>query len=66
MAELINLRARRKEATRKAASAQADENAVKFGRTKAQIALEAAEAARTKAELDGKKVDETKGGLISP
>ena len=59
MAAVINLRARRKEAVRKAASAQANENAMKFGRTKAQIALEAAEAARAKAELDGKKVDET-------
>ena len=57
MAELINLRQKRKEAARKAASAQASENAVKFGRTKAQVAKEAAEAARVKAELNGKKLD---------
>ncbi|MBI1171942.1 DUF4169 family protein [bacterium] len=59
MAEIINLRTRRKDGARKAARAQADENAVKFGRTKAQKALEAAELARAKAELDGKKVDGT-------
>lgn len=57
MAEIVNLRSKRKEAARKAASAQANENAAKFGRTKAQVALEAAEAARIKAELDGKKLD---------
>ena len=57
MAELINLRAKRKEAARKASHQQGDENAVKFGRTKAQVALEAAEAARIKTELDGKKLD---------
>ena len=57
MSEIINLRAKRKESARKGARAQADENAVKFGRTKAQKALEAAEIARAKAELDGKKVD---------
>ncbi|MGV8984940.1 MAG: DUF4169 family protein [Cypionkella sp.] len=57
MSEIVNLRAKRKEATRKGARAQGDENALKFGRTKAQKALEAAEIARAKAELDGKKVD---------
>ncbi len=57
MAEIINLRTKRKEAARRAASAQAAENAVKFGRTKAQVTLEASEAARRKAELDGKKLD---------
>lgn len=57
MAEVINLRQKRKEAARKAASTQANENAVKFGRTKAQMALEEAEAARVKAEFDGKKLD---------
>lgn len=57
MAEIVNLRAKRKEGARKDARLKADENAVKFGRTKAQKALEAAEIARAKAELDGKKVD---------
>ena len=59
MTEVINLRAKRKEAARKAASTQATANAAKFGRTKAQIAVEAAEAKRAKEELDGKKRDET-------
>ncbi len=57
MAEIVNLRSKRKEAARKAASDQAAENAVKFGRTKAQATLEAAEAARIKAEFDRKKLD---------
>ena len=57
MSEIINLRAKRKASARKDARAQGDENAVKFGRTKAQKALEAAEIARANAELDGKKVD---------
>lgn len=57
MAEVINLRAKRKADTRKASRAQGDENAMKFGRTKAQKALESAEIDRAKAELDGKKFD---------
>ena len=54
-AEVVNLRQKRKEAARAASKAQSDENAVKFGRTKAQKAREAADEARAKAELDGKK-----------
>ena len=37
------------------ARARADANAVKFGRTKEQKAREAADAARARAELDGKQ-----------
>lgn len=55
MTEIINLRAKRKEAARVAARAAGDAAALKSGRTKAQKRLEAAEAARAKAELDGKK-----------
>jgi len=55
MAEIINLRAKRKEANRKAARVQADSNAAKFGRTKAQKSREAQDAARAKAALDGKQ-----------
>jgi hypothetical protein len=55
MAEVVNLRAKRKEAARAVSKAQADENAVKFGRTKVQKAREAQDEARAKAELDGKK-----------
>lgn len=58
MAEIINLRAKRKEAARKAARAESDENAMKFGRTKGQKTREAAEIAKAKAELDGKKREE--------
>ena len=55
MAEVVNLNRFRKAKARDEARAGADANAVKFGRTKAQKAREAADAARAKAELDGKK-----------
>lgn len=61
MAELINLRAKRKEADRKAARAQGDANAAKFGRTKAERELEAARAAKAARALDGHKRDEGVG-----
>lgn len=54
-AEVINLRQKRKEAARAASKAKGDQNAAKFGRTKAQKAREAQEAARAKSELDGKE-----------
>ena len=54
-AEVVNLRQKRKEAARAASKAKADENAVKFGRTKGQKAREAQDESRAKAELDGKK-----------
>jgi hypothetical protein len=57
MAEIVNLRAKRKEAARVAARAAGDAAALKFGRTKAQKHLEAAEAARARTQLDGKKRD---------
>ena len=57
MAEIVNLRAVRKDKARAEARAKGDENAVKFGRSKAQKAREAAEAARATADLDGKKRD---------
>lgn len=57
LAEIINLRQIRKETARKTARQQADENAVKFGRTKGQKAREALDQARAKAELDGKKTE---------
>jgi hypothetical protein len=55
MAEIVNLRQARKGKARAEARAQADANAAKFGRTKAQKAVE---AARARAELDGKKRDD--------
>jgi hypothetical protein len=59
MANLVNLRAARKAQGREKARAKADENAVKFGRTKGQRLREAADSARTKADLDGKQRDQT-------
>lgn len=53
MADIVNLRAARKAQTRAKARAQADENAAKFGRTKAQRTAEAAQAAKARAALDG-------------
>lgn len=53
MAEIINLRAVRKAKDRDAARAKGDENAAKFGRTKAEKSLEAAQAEKARRDLDG-------------
>lgn len=53
MAEIINLRAARKAKDREQARAKGDENAVKFGRTKAKKDLEKAQAEKAKRDLDG-------------
>lgn len=55
MAEIINLRAARKAKDRAKARAQGDENAVKFGRTKAEKDLENARADKARRDLDGMK-----------
>ena len=55
MAEPVNLNRFRKAKARAEKAARADENAVKFGRTKAQKALEKARAEKAAADLDGKK-----------
>ncbi len=55
MAEIINLRAARKAKDRAKARAQGDENAVKFGRTKAEKDLEKARADKARRDLDGMK-----------
>ena len=54
--KVINLRAARKSAARDAARRQGDENAVKFGRTRAQKAAEDADAARAGAHLDAHRL----------
>ena len=54
----INLNQIRKDRVRTAAKAQADVNAVKFGRTKAQRLLEAAQAEQARKRLDQSKFDE--------
>ncbi len=53
MADPVNLRQFRKEAARKAARAQGDVNAAKFGRSKAERDLETARAEKSARDLDG-------------
>lgn len=53
MAEIVNLRAARKVKEREKARAKGDENAVKFGRTKAEKQLEASRADKARRDLDG-------------
>ncbi len=55
MAEIINLRSVKKQAARKAARATGDENAMKFGLTKAERTLDRARAEKAARDLDGKK-----------
>jgi len=55
MADIINLRAAKKAQTRAKTRAQGDENAAKFGRTKAEKSLQSARAAKARADLDAHK-----------
>jgi phage protein D len=57
MAEVVNLRTAKKQAARKAARSQADANAAKHGRTKAERELEQARAEKATRTLDGHKRD---------
>jgi len=52
VAEIINLRAAKKAADRAKNRAQGDENAMKFGRSKAERALEAARAEKARRDID--------------
>ena len=52
MATVVNLRQAKKQAARTAARAGADANAAKFGRTKAERALEEARAEKAARDLD--------------
>lgn len=58
MAEIVNLNRFRKAQARVKTRAQADENAAKFGRTKAQKQLEEAQAEKARATLEAHKRDE--------
>ena len=58
MAEIVNLRRARKAKDRARRAAEADANAAKFGRSKAQRQVEAAEAARARTALDGHRRDD--------
>ena len=53
MVEIINLRTARKARDKAEARAQADANALKFGRLKSEKVLEAAKADKAKRDLDG-------------
>ena len=53
MAEIVNLNQYRKKAARTAKRQQADENAVKFGRTKAEKDAQAKTSDKAKRDLDG-------------
>ena len=53
MAEVVNLRAARKAKEREKARAKGDENAAKFGRTKAEKHLEKTRADKARHDLDG-------------
>lgn len=57
MSNLVNLNQARKARAKRAKRKQADENAVKFGRTKAEKALDRARNDKTARDLDGKKLD---------
>jgi hypothetical protein len=57
MAEIINLNKARKAKARVDKSAQAEENRVRFGRTKAQKQADAAETAKVGRLLDDSKRD---------
>ena len=57
MAEIVNLRAARKAKAKDAARAQGDVNAAKFGRSKAERALQKAQAEKAARDLDGLKRD---------
>ena len=57
MAEPVNLNRFRKEKARADKKARADQNAVKFGRSKAEKSLDTAREAKANRELDGKKRD---------
>lgn len=57
MAEVINLRTAKKQAARKAARAKGDENAAKFGQSKAERQLQKAQAEKAARDLDGHRRD---------
>lgn len=58
MAQPVNLNRFRKDKARAEKKARADQNAVKFGRTKAEKDLDHARSERAARDLDNHKVDE--------
>lgn len=61
MAEIVNLRAARKTRERAKKRTEADENAARFGRTKALKALEKARAGKARDALDAHRREEPQG-----
>ncbi len=61
MAEIVNLRSARKARARSQKRSDADENAVRFGRTKALKALEKARADKARGSLDAHKLEDREG-----
>ena len=62
-AEIVNLRRVRKLKARSIKEREAERNRVQFGRTKAERAISAAEAARTARQLDGARMGGISGTL---
>ena len=58
MAEIVNLRTARKDRERAKKRAEADENAARFGRTRALKALEKARAEKDRDHLDAHRREE--------
>ncbi|MEQ3671338.1 DUF4169 family protein [Pseudophaeobacter sp.] len=58
MGKPVNLNRYRKTQARAEDKARADQNAVKFGRSKLEKSLQEARAAKAKRDLDGHKSDE--------
>jgi len=57
MAQIINLRTRRKQAARKAGQVAGTQNAAQSGLSKADKSLSAARSAKAARDLDGKRRD---------
>ncbi|MFC7704118.1 DUF4169 family protein [Plastorhodobacter daqingensis] len=57
MGDLVNLRQARKQRERAAQRARGDENAARFGRSKAEREQDAARAEKARAHLDGHRRD---------
>ena len=57
MSKVTNLNQFRKSRARDRKRAEADENAIKFGRTKAQKSLDTARAEKARRNLDGHRRD---------
>lgn len=62
MAEIVNLRQARKAEKRRNEARKAEENRKRFGRTKAEKAIQSHEARRADALLDGAKRNVKPGG----